>query len=90
MTKKDFSNVKNNAEAFFSEATIEEKEEPKKPARRQNKKDAKAPKKQEKRDKRVQLVITPSLYKDLHQKAHEEDISNNEAIIRAIEQYLEK
>lgn len=44
----------------------------------------------ENRSRRVQAVFTPSLYEELSNKAWEQRISVNEAIVQAVTEYIER
>lgn len=84
--KKDFTASGNSALAFISQESIEQAKTPKKT--KKSKKAKPDPGQKEIRSKRVQLVIKPSMYDAIREKAHEEYISVNEAIVRAITNYL--
>lgn len=64
-----------------SKATADSK--PKKQATKQNADS-------ENRSRRVQCVFTPSLYEELSNKAWENRISVNEAIVQAVTEYIER
>ena len=87
MAKKDFSTSNTTLGYFMSEET-KEKVDGKPKAK--EKKTQPRKKTEEIRSRRVQVVVKPSLYERLSQKAWKEHITVNEAINRAIEKYLER
>jgi len=87
MAKKDFSTSNATLDYFISEEAKEKVDG--KPKAKEKKKEPRK-KAEEIRSRRVQLVVKPSLYDKLSQKAWREHITVNEAINRAIEKYLER
>jgi len=92
--KKDFTNPMG---FFFSQESIDQAEKPeetiaeKKPApRKKNSKPVNDPPKREKKTQRVQILLQPTLFNELRQRAYEEDMSVNEAITRAVKAYLKE
>lgn len=102
MGKKSFKDKINPTMSFISQESIDnaerapadqilEKTEPK-PARSRKAPAGYKPNPEyiEKRTRRVQMLIQPSLYDLLKAKAEAEGISTNEAINKAIEEYIER
>lgn len=94
--KKDFTNPMG---FFFSQESIEQAEKPQeaieeqKPAPKRTarkSKPANDPPRREKKTQRVQILLQPTLFNELRQRAYEEDMSVNEAISRAIKAYLKE
>ena len=86
--KKDFTTSGNSALSFISQESIDrvDKAEQAPPeanttSRRQAKKH------EETKTRRVQILIQPSVYEAVRDKADKEGISTNEAIIQAIRAY---
>ncbi len=97
--KKDFTNPMG---FFFSQESIDQAEKTEQPikeekpsSKRTTKKRTAPPAqddlpKREKKSQRVQILLKPTLYAELRQRAYEEDLSVNEAISRAIKAYLKE
>lgn len=90
MPKKDFKN--NPALQFISTATEPDEYEPNSftDTVRQPKPRSYTAPANEIKSRRVQLLIQPSLWKELERIASREGISNNEAVITAIRAYVER
>ena len=82
------------AEELLTSLNAPQEEEPVTPKKAPKKKStgsgAKKPAKKENRTRRVQLVLTPTLYEQLNDRAWSDRQSVNETIIQAIEEYLKR
>jgi len=95
--KKDFTNPMG---FFFSQESIDQAEnteapaEEKRPSSKRATKSSKPIKdnvpQRERKTQRVQILLQPSLFSELRQRAYEDDMSVNEAISRAIKAYLKE